>query len=93
MKPKYSVPLEYVADFVFSRSCDPRWLPERNLYTKPIWVYWIEILISNFKNFIPEVTPKEMKVLKIAAHYQKLQEIARNNKLRTKRLKHSALIT
>ena len=24
---------------VFSRSCDPRWPPERNVYMKPIWGY------------------------------------------------------
>ena len=48
----------------------------RNLYGS-ITLYWNKILISIFY-YIPDVTPKQMKVLKIAKNYRKLTEIADN---------------
>ena len=49
----------------------------RNLYGS-ITLYWIEILTSIFFYFVPEVTPKQKKVPKIAENYRKLSKMARN---------------
>ena len=62
----------------FLRLYNPRWPPELNVYMKPIWSHNF-VLDRDHINFnfffVPEVTPKRVKVLEITGNYRKLPKI------------------